>query len=494
MGGRLPLAARLFLTCWVVYSLHFATNVVREHYPAFSLAERGTLRVDPYMGLHPDLFEIEGRGAFINNNPGASMLAAIPYALTRPLVDGVVARVAAARAERGAELSSDYADHRPNRREFFRKVREQGLDVRFGLACGLIQVLFTAPLSALSVVVMNAVLRRTGFPVRAALGLSLVYAFGTPLFFRSGYLNHNLLVAHFALFAFALLYRPGGIHREPGRLVAAGLCLGTCILCDYSGIVPVLAIGIWSLSKLSAEAGPRAGVRRELAIAGAAALPVAALLAYQGWAFGNPFLPAQRYMPATPYSVHGWNGLNWPAPDLLASNLLDPAYGILAFGPILALGLAAPLLARRGACRLGNAELGLCLGLFAGIWVFTSMNEFARLQWNTGFRMLAPAVPFLFLASACVLERLPRAVAWALGALAILQGWCLAMVREDVPTSLGAVLRDGPQLPWLTVLWKMGDQYLAVLEQTGPQAWPLFALTALVLLVLWWPLRLEDTA
>jgi hypothetical protein len=91
----------LFVTCWIVYGAHFATNVVREHYPAFSLAERGTLRVDPYVGLHDDIFVIEGRGAFINNNPGASMIGAVPYALVRPLVDAVVERVAAARRAHG---------------------------------------------------------------------------------------------------------------------------------------------------------------------------------------------------------------------------------------------------------------------------------------------------------------------------------------------------------------------------------------------------------
>ena len=28
---------RLFLVAWILYSVHFATNVVREHYPAFSI-------------------------------------------------------------------------------------------------------------------------------------------------------------------------------------------------------------------------------------------------------------------------------------------------------------------------------------------------------------------------------------------------------------------------------------------------------------------------
>ena len=32
-------AWRLFFTCWVVYGLHFATDVVREHYPAVALGD-----------------------------------------------------------------------------------------------------------------------------------------------------------------------------------------------------------------------------------------------------------------------------------------------------------------------------------------------------------------------------------------------------------------------------------------------------------------------
>ena len=124
---RAPTWLKLFLTCWMVYGLHFATNIVREHYPAFSLAERGTLRVDPYLGLHADLFEIAGRGAFINNNPGASLIAAVPYALVRPGVDWVDARVQRSRAASGGPIPLQYLDDRPLRVEFFRKVRERGL-------------------------------------------------------------------------------------------------------------------------------------------------------------------------------------------------------------------------------------------------------------------------------------------------------------------------------------------------------------------------------
>lgn len=61
---------RLFVTVWVVCALHATTNVVRETYLALALGEDFSIRVDKYIGLHDDLFEMPGRGAYINSNPG----------------------------------------------------------------------------------------------------------------------------------------------------------------------------------------------------------------------------------------------------------------------------------------------------------------------------------------------------------------------------------------------------------------------------------------
>ena len=85
------------MTCWIVYGLHFATNVVREIYPALAIGDHFSFRVDDYAHMHPDLFEKPGYGWHIGNNPGASMVAAIPYALARPVIDRVVRRVQQAR-------------------------------------------------------------------------------------------------------------------------------------------------------------------------------------------------------------------------------------------------------------------------------------------------------------------------------------------------------------------------------------------------------------
>src|SRR5581483_9673617 len=107
---RRGIALRLFLTCWLLYALHFATNTVREIYPALSLGDHLSFDVSEYVGLHPDIFELPGRGAFINNNPGASInnnpgasiLGALPYTLARPVIDRIVERIQRARAASNA--------------------------------------------------------------------------------------------------------------------------------------------------------------------------------------------------------------------------------------------------------------------------------------------------------------------------------------------------------------------------------------------------------
>ena len=58
------LQAKLFLTCWLVFVLHFATDIVREHYLAFSLAEDYSFRMDKYYGLNVDIVDTPGHADF----------------------------------------------------------------------------------------------------------------------------------------------------------------------------------------------------------------------------------------------------------------------------------------------------------------------------------------------------------------------------------------------------------------------------------------------
>src|SRR5690606_22237171 len=154
--GGLGLPGRLFLTVALVYAIHFAPNVVRETYLAIAIGESGSVRVDRYLGLHPDLFEIPGRGAYINNNPGVSLLAAVPYAVASPGI-GLVLRLKPELA--APKPPATYDDPRPNRTRFMNEMRARGLDVKLGLAAAAIHLLFNVPLGALAAVMVFLFLR-----------------------------------------------------------------------------------------------------------------------------------------------------------------------------------------------------------------------------------------------------------------------------------------------------------------------------------------------
>jgi hypothetical protein len=456
-------AVRLFLTCWLLYGLHFATNTVREIYPALSLGDHLSFDVSEYVGFHPDIFEVPGRGAFINNNPGASIVGAIPYVLTRPLIDAAVGRVRQTRA--GAPSASgagDYDTIYPMAHEFYRKARERGLDVKFGLAAGVMQALAMAPLSALGAVVMFYLLASQLQSARTAVLLALLYAFATPVFYRSAQLNHNLLVADCALFGFALLWRPWAAPAGPaGRhYLAAGLLAGWAVVCDYSGLIVVVVLAGYALVRWrSAPAEGRS--LRDVALFGTGlAVCGAVLMAYQWVCFGDPLLPAQRVMPVVAFTNRGYSGMDWPQWDLLWETGFSIRFGLFTSAPLLLLALYPPAWLAR--TRIMGCPETWCVGIFCALFLlFCSANQYGRMQFNCGVRHIVPVVPFLFLIVAGILIRMPRLAVWSVGIVSLYWSWCLAMYR-DVEQGLGVfesiihVTRDGPQLPWLKTLQGMG--------------------------------------
>ena len=216
-----------------------------------------------------------------------------------------------------------------------------------------------------------------------------------------------------------------------------------------------------------------------------AAGPIALLLGYQWAAFGSPWFPAQHYMPATEFSVRGWNGITLPSLELLWQNLFDLRFGLFAFCPLLLAALAAPFV-RRDPKTLLSHELVFALLGAGALWIFSSSIQFAHLQFNTGVRYMVPAVPLLFFALVPVLLAMPRWVAWALIAPTVLISWAVSMTREDVPTALRMVFSGGPSLPVLTVLQKTAAAYAPSLAAGGallPLA--VYALLGLLLWLIW---------
>jgi len=490
------LAWRLFLTCWLVYALHYSTNVVREIYPALALGDHFSFRLDEYANLHPDLFDKPGYGWHSGNNPGVSMLAAIPYAVARPVIDRVVARVQQKRAASGLAEPPAYDSPWPMAREFYREAWRRGLDVKFGLAAFVMQAFCMAPISALGVVAVFYALRRIFRSDRKAFWLALLYAFGTPVFFRTGYLNHNLMLGHFVFMGFLAMWNPSHDKKWSSltRFFLGGLAGGTAFLFDNSGAVLLLglfAYGLIQRWRIAANASGRlADVARHGGSYFLGTLPPVALLWFYQWqSFGNPFLPGQHWMPPVEWIELGYQGFGWPQLSLLLSLAFDYRYGLFVVCPLFLLALFAPSVNRGARRSMPTLELTTTLAFFVVLWVFFSGVNYTRLQFNTGIRYLAPIFPFLFVPAALTLVRLPRLAIYFMAVFCVTESWCMAMYR-DVERGLGVldpvlhVFIGGFQLPALTTVSRMGAQFGEFIAR-GVSPLPLFALTAAILYCVW---------
>lgn len=482
------IAFRLFLTCWIVFSLHFATNTVREIYPALSLGDHLSFDVSEYVGLHPDIFEVEGRkGAFINNNPGASMLGAIPYTMFRPVTDRLVERVQEKRAAQPAiDEAPNFDTIYPLAQEFYRKSRERGLDVKFGLAAAVTQAFCMAVISALSVVVMFYLLLSVTSNTRASLLLALLYAFATPVLYRTAQLNQNLLVAHFALFAFALLWRPSIGSKEQGKPLyfLAGLFCGWTVVLDYSGLVAVFALSLYALSRWLSTPEKERSVKDLFQYGAGVGICAVVLMAYQWSSFGNPFYPAQHYMPPATFSEQGYNGFSFPKLDLLWQTAFGMRFGLFTSAPLLLLVFYVSGWLRKEKRLLGRREIILIVSFTSLFFIFCAANQFGRMQFNTGVRHIVPVVPFVFLLAANVLLKLPRYFSIPFCVVATYWSWSLAMYRDveqgyGIFESLRHITLEGPRLPWLMTLERMG--YVS----HNTFVIPLFLICAISIWALW---------
>jgi hypothetical protein len=322
--------------------------------------------------------------------------------------------------------------------------------------------------------------------VRAALVLALLYAFATPVFYRTAQLNHNLLVSHFAFFAFVVLWRPWDNPSRPRRpnYLLAGLLCGWTVVLDYSGTVVALFLGLYALCRhfsLPEEARSRYDLFR---FGFGLALCFLVLSAYQWKCFGNPFYPAQHYMPAVAYTDRGYRGLDWPQLDLLWQTAFGMRYGLFTSAPLLLLSFYIPGWFRKSNRVLTGWELRCVMIYILAFFVFCAANQYGRIQFNTGVRHIVPVTPFLFLLVAAVLLRMPTMVAVIVGITGTYWMWSLAMYREVIRgmgifESLIRISTEGFRLPWLTTLERMG--YF----QTKASTIPLFFLLSVILWGLW---------
>lgn len=500
-----PTHIRIFLTCWVIFSVHFATNMVREHFPAFSLVEHGTLKVDRYADFHPDIFIHTDGHAYIGNNVTASVVAALPLLVFDPILDALERYEKNRNAREGMPTTEYDTERHPNSRAFFSLAQREGLTLRFGASAAVTSVFLMAPLSALAVVLMFQILLYRNVPHDKAVLLALLFAFGTPVFFRAGVLNHNMMLMVTTFAAFYLLWvRPGTKPAaSTGHRVAAGFLCGLGLALDYSGVIPLLVIFGYLIGARLKTAPLKTALLEAVPFVLGSVPPVLFLL-YTQWAmFGNPFMPGQYWMPdvtdmklygefRNPYSAEGFRGFTWPAPDLYFLNLFDPSYGMYVYGPLLLLGLVPTFFYNRDELILPRTERTFAAIFFLAFLTFCAANQFSRIQFNSGFRYLIPVVPIVFLAASDHLIRLRRVWLLLIAVPALLNSWVISMVREPVPVSWHEVLTHGIQFPWFNVLRMTVFQGHPMLQ--GPLI-PLAVtlLTALTVAAIW-RLGPRDTA
>jgi hypothetical protein len=112
------------------------------------------------------------------------------------------------------------------------------------------------------------------------------------------------------------------------------------------------------------------------------------------------------------------------------------------------------------------------------------MNQYGRMQFNSGVRHIVPVTPFLFLLTGSVLLRIPRLLAAVIGIITTYWSWSLAMYR-DVEQGLGIlespirVTLEGLRLPWLETLEKMGYVPAGVWEL------PVIGFAGMIVVILW---------
>ena len=458
LGPSTALRVRVFLTAWILFGLMFATNFVREHYPALTLVEDGSYQLDKYHELHSDIFEHAGHW-YINNNVGTSVIATIPLLPFKPLLSSLEERSKAALARSGGSVDTGFDTRHPNRERFYRLSRQNGWELKFGAVAAITALLMMAPLSALCVVLLLNFLAARGVPLGRATVLAVLFGLGTPVLFRTAHLNHNMMVMYASFGAFLALLPCQHLERSmlprlsSARAWSAGILGGLAVMCDYSGVIPLAWLFAW-VAYAALKRTDRERWLGPILFAAGAAVPILVQLHSQYASFGSWLRPPQTWMTDANFTDRGYRGLDWPALDLFWDNLVEPRWGLFLYGPLLVLGLIPPRPSDKSAPLPFRAWCWVMLATLT-FMLFAAANQYGRMQWNTGVRYLMPVVPFLFLAASNHLARMRGAWLAILGGAAVLHSWVVSMRRESVLGVFGdweRFLREGPRLPWLDVL------------------------------------------
>jgi len=273
-----------------------SANEMTRWATAASLIEKGSFEIswtEDLIGKNVDTARINDK-TYSNKPPGAAVLAAPFYALTRIFT--------------GAPDASN--------------IRISWFVMRFFLS--------TVPLLLLAFWLYG----RDSDEISLAALL-----FGTPLFVYSLLFFSHVLVAVLLYFAFRLLYDTERIFLR--NCIAAGFLSGLAVTCEFTAIVPVLVFGIGLIF------ADRRNQHRlqNLFIFALGGFPFAVLLLIYNYAiFGSPFALSYAYESFPEWAEvagQGVFGIGFPTLSNIYLLLFSPSRGLFFFAPLLFLPVIA---------------------------------------------------------------------------------------------------------------------------------------------------------
>ena len=207
------------------------------------------------------------------------------------------------------------------------------------------------------------------------------------------YISHQLAAACAgAAWIFALEYAEG---RRPARaMAAAGFLAGASVLVEYQAAFALPPLAAHVIAVLVRRRPPRREVLRALGVAAlAAAVPIAALLAYHAACFGSPlrtgYDASQTFAGYHQQGFLGITELRWAA---FRGSTIAPDNGLIALSPWWLLALPGGVLL----WRRGERALVLACGAVAAVFLlFISSINFWRGGWTVGPRYITVMLPFL---------------------------------------------------------------------------------------------------
>lgn len=365
----------IFIILLVSYS-YFFHFIGRESWNAtsrlaltYSLAERGTFRIDPYQTETGD--KVYYRGHYYSDKaPGASLIA-VPFYLILKWM-GVVS-------------------------EKF---------MRYGLT--LLVIGLPSALGALFFYRLTGLLQ--GYSLRQRTLVTLSYGLGTLAFPFSTIFYGHQLAAVLAVSSFYLLLQMK-VRRNPGGWIlgSSGFLAGLAFLSDFPAGIILVLLFLYGLIIMEDR-------KRILFWLAGAALPIFFLGWYNYHCFGSPA--------AFSYSLHntyshsgGFLGINWPRLNALWGITFSPYRGLFYQSPVLLLFLPGIYLWWRR--KNNRPEIYLALLIVLGFFFFNAGYDYWDGVGSVGARFLIPALPFLCLALLEASRRWPGPLQ-ALGLLSLI--------------------------------------------------------------------------